>query len=426
MKNTFVLTCFAACMRMRQLGDGHTVMYFAPTEVHQKISDIARKSHDGSSIKAMDVLRWTIEETCEGIRHNVPLWASQGLSYHQRQKAWVEHWKQPSDGPELLDSLKETESQPLSSLYGFEGKRHDASANSLISTDKEIWDKCKYFGVDSLHNVRLQEEQEREVAQETEQERAVERPPPAQPAIHSIHPFIERFVIEGREPRGLAVMRAFDVFFKTSASKHIVNGWSDRVLVTQDFAKTNLKNEGGIDEYLRTVNWILSPTNKASPWVIISPYEANKLLPSIRQSRHVRLHVYSPRVTKDMKSFEDMTFMSIPPLRPSDLSAPSLEINIFAGQIFIKSFKEYKRVCGFLGLHLGALEEGDKGHVDSDGGFVSKERRMERGMDQSPFWESPVALVRDVLRLRRKGQDCSESHMERLLQGIPLRREDFV
>ncbi|KAF8532889.1 hypothetical protein BDD12DRAFT_704237, partial [Trichophaea hybrida] len=79
-----------ACMRMRQLGNinGHTIMYFAPTEVHLKIADIARKRSQGTHIEAIDVVQWAINESRQNITNNVPLWASQGLSYSKRQKTW--------------------------------------------------------------------------------------------------------------------------------------------------------------------------------------------------------------------------------------------------------------------------------------------------------------------------------------------------
>jgi hypothetical protein len=41
-----MLNLFLACMRMHQLGSGHSVMYFAPTEVHNKILDISKQRND--------------------------------------------------------------------------------------------------------------------------------------------------------------------------------------------------------------------------------------------------------------------------------------------------------------------------------------------------------------------------------------------
>ncbi len=42
------------------------------------------------------------------------------------------------------------------------------------------------------------------------------------------------------------------------------------------------------------------------------------------------------------------------------------------------------------------------------------------------FTKSPVAFLRDVVSLRRKGMSFEVSHMGRLLNGEQLREQDFV
>jgi hypothetical protein len=49
-------------MRMRKLGNGQSVMYFAPYEVHRKILDVATKSED-DEVEVRDILLWVIYET---------------------------------------------------------------------------------------------------------------------------------------------------------------------------------------------------------------------------------------------------------------------------------------------------------------------------------------------------------------------------
>jgi len=423
---------------MRQLGDGHTVMFFAPTEVDRKICDIS--SQHSREPKAIDVVEWAIGETCLAITNSVPLWASQGLSYHRRQKEWLEYWKDGSPGynhsGNLLQTLRERESQTLDELYGCPSNSKDSSSAIGGGSNDEnitaIQKKCDYFGIDNLHGVRTQEEQEREVSQETEQERNVERPPQATPTDHLLHHDVIQFVTAGKEPEvsSDAFMSAFSIFDKTSAPNPGLHGWSEQLLVTRDFARTIVeKNKSLLDDYLRPVNWVLSSRDPSiCCQVIISPYEANQLLPRIRNSKFVRLHVYAPRVAEDMKTFESMNFISIPPVPCNSMEfmmGGVIELNIFAGQLCLNSYDEYKKVCKFLGLHLGSVENGDEGHIDSEGGFMSWGRRQILGIQDSPFKQNPVSRIKSFIMFRRKGQDYLETHMGKLLRGVPLLEKDF-
>jgi hypothetical protein len=438
---------------MRQLGHGQTVMYFAPTEVHQKISEVAQKRSPGSNIQAADVVRWAINETCASIRHNVPLWASQGLSYHNRQKAWLDYSNRDSkdhgDGEKLLDGLKEPESQTLEEMYGIKDMSSAASTlrNSAVDEDTEgedegdvdardfethdaivkaIWKECQRFGVTSLHGVRLQEEQEREVAQETEQERAVERPAPATPEKHWLSPFLTEFVSTGRiHSTSGTFIPAAQIFNQTSVATKMVDGWSESLLATRDFARTiKASHRNLLDDYLRRISWVLSSDSQT---VIISPYEANELIPLIRKSSHVRLHVYSPKVTKDMGRFDEMESLSLSVMPRRKLDGDLVRtLNLLSGQVCLSDLnKEYMELCTFLGLYLGNVRDDDKDYVDAEGGFVSSIRRKDLGMGRSPFEENPVGFVKEVMKLRRKGQDYLKTHMGKLLSAVPLTKNDF-
>jgi hypothetical protein len=77
---------------MRQLGKGHSVMFFAPGEVDRRIRNrIPSGVASDGRIRVLDVLRWAMQETCEDIRHHLPYWAQQGLDHHKRFAAYKEH-----------------------------------------------------------------------------------------------------------------------------------------------------------------------------------------------------------------------------------------------------------------------------------------------------------------------------------------------
>src|SRR5437588_10731210 len=79
-------------MRMRQLGKGHSVMFFAPGEVDRRIRSLCPNGRaPGDDIHVIDVLRWAMDETCEDVRHHLPFWAQQGLDHHKRFAAYEDH-----------------------------------------------------------------------------------------------------------------------------------------------------------------------------------------------------------------------------------------------------------------------------------------------------------------------------------------------
>ena len=67
------------------------------------------------------------------------------------------------------------------------------------------------------------------------------------------------------------------------------------------------------DEYLRPVNWILSSTI-TKEILVISPYKADKLFTELECQFIVRLHVYTPKITKTMVSLRLYNYIQY--LRP--------------------------------------------------------------------------------------------------------------
>src|SRR5436190_11089075 len=74
-----------ACMRMRRLGKGQSVVICVPEEIKTKILARISKPSD-SRIDVSDALSWAISETYIDIRRNLPLWAVQGIRF-QHQSA---------------------------------------------------------------------------------------------------------------------------------------------------------------------------------------------------------------------------------------------------------------------------------------------------------------------------------------------------
>lgn len=423
-------------MRMRKLGNGHSVLFCGPPEIHRKILAVAQT--DGrDDIKVRDVLFWCMDETCQNARKLFPIWAKQGISYQKHLKAG----KEIGDGRSFPNDLLEKESKTLQAHYGFEKSKADTTEYYRQPGDREselakILNECEYFGVKSFTGARMLEEQERELAHEVECERVNQRPRSVGPLKPHLSEDVKQFILTGtlrpsyHQP-STRIIPAFSILAGTSALQYGQRTeFSGGLLATSDFCEVvegGPLTDGRLDDFLRPVHWIVSSTVNREILVIMSSFEVNRLLPDIRQSSNVTLHMYSPQVTRSTPSYELLNFCPIPPL-PFSWKADIFlvdQLNIFAGQLYFPNHEAYRRVCGFLGLHLEDTSLAKRVHVGSDGFVDTLDRHVLNMRYLSPFTKSPVTLLRTLLGFRRKGQSYISTHMGHLLHGRSLTVEDI-
>lgn len=421
---------------MRKLGNGHSVMFCGPPEIDRKIAKIAQ-ANNRETIEVRDVLYWCMEETCINARKLLPIWAKQGIGYQKHLNAWNDI----GEGKRFPNGLLEKESKTLQEHYGFE-RSSDETINSYRkpgSKDGEldkILDKCEDFGVKSFRGARMLEEQERELAHEVECERENQRPPRVGPVKPHLSDEVKQFIATGTlqqtyHRQSTNIIPAFSVLVRTSANEHWQQtAFSRGLLATLDFCQVVERGQIKDDttgDFLRPVNWIVSSIVNRNILVIMSSFEVNRLLPEIRESPHVLLHMYSPQVTRSTPSYELLDFCPVPRLPyPWQPNIPLIDqLNIFAGQLYFRDYKAYERVCGFLGLYLDETSSEKRASIHSDG-FVDKSDRQALGMKyESPFVKSPVTLLRALVGFRRKGQSYMTTHMGHVLHGRLLTKEDF-
>ncbi|KAJ5589276.1 hypothetical protein N7537_011954 [Penicillium hordei] len=92
---------------------------------------------------------------------------------------------------------------------------------------------------------------------------------------------------------------------------------------------------------LRSPPWPFGGALTVKKMIIISPYEACCLLPAIWQSTTVTLH-HIPEGTAAIEI-------------PDTLR---MELNLFAGQLYLELYSKYERLCVFLGIDLVAVDGG--------------------------------------------------------------------
>jgi hypothetical protein len=407
-------------------------------EIHRKILESSGRSH--GKIEVADVLQWCIVSTCSHAKKSIALWATQGLR-HQRHHAACSQPLINAEGQisgHLAEYLLEKEAQSLQERYGNEGPQHEEQIllhdleQPLMSRTQQLADiqaKCREFDVASFKTATLHEEQERKLSPEDEREQQVELLPPSTPRIHYIHPDVRLFISHSVLTRAADAFRpAFHTLRNTSANEYYESIWPEELIVTKDFAQTiQASTEQFLDSYLRPIHWIVScKYGDNVNFVVLSPYEAQELLPTIREQQHVVLHVYAPRLNVSTRTLEDLSFCTIPAVS-EPLSAPHMvrQLNLFAGQLYIRNYEEYVSLCGFLGL----CSKPPVNHLDvARDGFISPQSRTSSGsvmIRECPFTNSPVAFLRMILAMRRKGQSLTVSHFGKILNGELITREQF-
>jgi hypothetical protein len=424
-------------MRMRMLGYTHSIMFFAPLDVDRHIHSVAGKENDPLDvIDTMDILHWAIRETWVNIRRWAPHWEQQGVDHTSRYAAWTSFRTGQLTSKELSDKCRQREAKGLEELYE---PRTDRS-NSASLTCPDIHQHCIYLGVKSLSSAGLvdeEQEQERELVYEVKREREVERPSSVPPADHSTHQDVAHFVKTGVMKRlkfsgSRTDSEAFSPVFKTLRATSAATDeavWSQFVLATTDFQDT-VKISGMMDDYLRPVHWIVSAKREKGDsngvLVILSPYEVNNLLPDIRSSKKVHLHLYTARITKSMKPCDDLAFYSIPPVLNRWIPPSSFtdELSVFAGQLYLKDYETYIRLCRFLWVYTRDLKGNEDLIVEPDGFILPVNREKLSGIPHT-FASTPIVSLKALMNLRSKDINIASTHMGKLVHGCPLSERDF-
>ncbi|KAJ5556707.1 hypothetical protein N7494_000622 [Penicillium frequentans] len=423
-----------ACMRMRKLGSGQSVVFCVPTEIKLRILALRPKSTT-SDIVVSDVLRWAISETWHDIRRSIPLWAVQGRRYNSQMEIWsIRDQGEDADmSSTQAEGFLEIESQTLEERYRPGCQKAFASESKNTGHLSLIRDRCGEFEELDHVSSTLQEEQERELAPEIESERQVQRPSPAMPEAHRIHPHVYSFITtgnlqspsEGYEP-------AFHSLRNTSAAAYLdFDDLPMGLLATRDFSTTVETSNSSFmpDTFQRNVRWILTSANpkrrgrgEGMHMVIISPYEANYFMSHIRNSTSVTLHLYAPRQNQSFLPLDKFPLYNVPEVSGITMVPDELRIqlNLFSGQLYFDSYSEYQKVCGSLGV---ASIITSHGMIVGADGFI----KQSNSGTKSNFRRSPLKYFRILMsQIRKDCQEIGRTHMGQIINGRLLFPRDFV
>lgn len=433
-------------MRLRQLRTTQSVVFFAPPEVHQSICDINNKSTD-AAIDSSDVVYWLLEQTCRGIEQLQPLYISQGADFCRRAEAAMsnpDHLTDPGQRRTYIKTLEQQEHHSLEQLYAPKTISKSMSSprpytnpeiSAFMSELQDMRNNFRDTG-NAVSGSALQEvEQEREVAIEVETVRELQKPSHAIPLPHlPLHQDILAFVKTGWLITGSsAYQQVFSMLGRTALGIkfgiHETATYS-KTYVSTDFSNTVVLPHGKPDDaYQRPVQWVLWGFYCETA-LIVSPWEAEQLLPVIRGCEAARTHlvVYSAPVTRKMLHFDELQYYSVPAL-PPNWQAPSWlvhDLGIFGGRLYFR-FEEYKTLCDYLGLSSRSratsfLEDNQEKELLYFEGSRAKttDSSSHEKKRQNAFTDQPLTFMQEWLTIRRKGQDFALTPMGYICQGKRL------
>ncbi|KAM0708220.1 hypothetical protein Q7P35_004870 [Cladosporium inversicolor] len=435
-----------ACMRMRKLGQGQSVVFCISPEIQAKIQENMKPYTQIYDIGVADVLLWSISETHAETRRSMPLWKVQGERFVAQSKIWKSmqnHNGETSLSKSNAELLLEEEAQSIE--YRYRPRQEEDVSSQRSKTDdadlKRIYDHCQEFDGLTFNASTLQEEQERELSPEIEEERQVQKAPAASPARHELHQDVVVFAISGEIRQGSsAYMPAFESLGETTAASEInvrqLVG-KRNLFVTADFARTVTKSGRNFisDTFQRNVQWVITRRTNTAPGtqpanfiMVVSEYEANLLLPRMTNTI-TALHKYKPRSNAGYKPLDKLDLFTAsanqsPPVIPGYLSS---QLRLFAGQLYISTYDDYLEICRFLGLSamlLTSTMEAEGWKVGSDG-FILRDEKGRTG-GSSGLTKSPMNFFKILMsKVRMNGNGISKTDMGRLLEGKPFQESEW-
>ena len=261
----------------------------------------------------------------------------------------------------------------------------------------------------------------------------MEKPPYAEALAHPIHPNLRYFVQHGKIDmhRG-GFLHAFSSLANTSTAINAnVEELPRNLLVTEDFAQTikiEWQRNYQSDLFQRPVQWVLTARLEDESkvhLVIISPYEAQGLLEDIKSSATVTLHIYSPHMNETHPFLDNLMLYTIPERKKAKMIPQNLviQLNLFAGQLYLSSFKKYTQICDTLCLFWNVCESDIALGPD---GFIPLGCKVGTRLNDGQYTCSPTNFFLSFMtKTRRNNESVDKTHMGKILNGLLLREEDF-
>lgn len=464
-----------ACMRMRLLGQGHTISFWASEEADNGIRELCEKKKP-DPIFTKDVFNWICNNSRVFENDGLVHWSAAAYNYSQKLAAYLyiheEITAQSSNDDEdinllleqLSDRCTDKEIIKLSDLYGgknelsvvsiFKQRFSNLVTRSMLllyngeaeietflksNSDFVLETLQKYIPNVTRFSQLLDEEQEKELEYELEEQREVQRPSKAYPAEPKLNGELNDFLTHGlkdlkyfnqliNKKRIMNVPMALQNTNLWTDANNNEKKWGNDIYVTADFMNVVVTQSDKADEFLRPVWWMVSanssdPTNN-QVLILMSPYEVNNFLPIFRENASTTLHMYSPRLNPDpyVNTMFNCKALQVP-FHPHSMNIGGLiesQLSVFAGTIYFENKLEQENYCTFLGIIPSPFSQKyqkafDRGQITFNGFVPPRFQNICKKIEKNcPFSKNPDKLVRGIIE-RRHGFLPKNSHVSKIV-----------
>ncbi|CAM4818005.1 unnamed protein product [Rotaria magnacalcarata] len=453
-----------ACMRMRKLGNGHSLTFWSSYEVHQQIQILKKKflitnkaEYDKCLVNLIDILRWVYENTQQSTWDGLHHWSSQSLNFQRKISAfqridWNDNQQKFTDiiMKDLSNECCEPEIIELISLYGASKKlqtlfeihhnlyehahHHRLSKEIKDAVLKRLTD---YGGTKQRLSQLLDEEQQRELERELEEERQLERPPPVKPCEPILHEEINRLCDIRSNTMNLSkypnVFRHLPYAFTdtTFFNDCQADRWQDNFWVSTEFQRVIATTGESLNPFLRPPRWIMVYRNQHL--IFVSAFEANWLIGRLnalyrngefKTASMTTLRLLLPRVKRIQSIFVNTPTLTVPPLIELPADAISffmpldwlVQLFIFNGNLYFENVDEQTAYCQCLSLcpklRTKVEEEAfQEGWIAVDGFVRCAEHRQFLNMNKVRFRCNLLKFVKQILENRNNSHAPVTSHV---------------
>lgn len=441
-----------ACMRMRKLGKGQSIAFFASFEADLRIRELCGLSDEDSATNE-HVMEFITHNSRQFEVENMTHWSVAAVNYTKKMAGHLMH---TSAGQELYDKCVDSEFVELKDMYGdktdmllsniaqgkFSNLYQAYQPNDLKGDWKQFFDTMSTHVTKKIEeqapNIRrfihtLDDQQEKELEHELEQELQIERPGAATPHQPHLTPIVQDFLTNGEA--SLLTQNDFQAMSLALNNTHLFqehsndpSAWSSHLYVTRDFISV-IENARHSDEYLRPVWWI-AQTKVGNQHILLclSSFECDRLMKVFEKSAISTLFMYRPRMSRFHSCLADIDGLKVTGnARKGDIPVEDMaQIEMFAGSMYFGSEKEQHAYCAFMGLiprpRTDELDAAFRNGQIQANGYVDVANRqlpcMERFVGASKFTRNPVNLAVKIIEAHNQMMNAECHVASILLKGI--------
>lgn len=371
-----------ACMRMRQLGRGHSIAFWASFEADLRIRETCQLSPQ-DAITSENVVDFICSNSAKFEKENTVHWAAAGYNYTKKLAAHKLYENKIDSMPKLYEKCVDNEYLTLDEMYGDKetallteiSKHKFATLIKQNETQKNIKNFIEKINDDIAKKLdkqagdvkrfvhSLDEEQEKELEHEIEEERQVERPPKIPAAKPFFDPLLISLISNGAYGSEFFELKRKQTLVPLSAALNKTKlfgdykdekNWSEHLFVTTDFTQVLADLNNPTDQYLRPVWWFAKVNGINNDYILIllSSFECDRLLATFRSSSKSTLFTFRPTLSKlqsDLLTETDLRVTNTKVthnLDPNDIA----QIKMFSGSMYFTSEAEQNAYCNFMGL----------------------------------------------------------------------------